>query len=39
MLSVFYLKNILYRHHFTALALIVIGTIVVGLALILKGDT
>jgi drug/metabolite transporter (DMT)-like permease len=35
--SVYYLKNKLYRQHFSAIALIIIGTALVGVALIIQG--
>ena len=35
LLSVFYLKNKLFRHHITGMVLITIGAVIVGLALII----
>jgi hypothetical protein len=37
LLSVFYLKNKLYRHHFSAIFLIIVGTGLVGFALVIEG--
>lgn len=36
-LSVFYLKNKLYRHHALAIVLIIVGTTIVGAALLIEG--
>jgi drug/metabolite transporter (DMT)-like permease len=36
-LSVFYLKNKLYRHHTAAIVMIIIGTGIVGTAMIIQG--
>ena len=38
LLSVFYLKNKLYRHHITSLVIITVGAVLVGVALVIKGD-
>jgi len=38
MLSVFYLKNKLYRHHITSLIIITVGAVLVGVALLNKKD-
>jgi drug/metabolite transporter (DMT)-like permease len=36
-LSVFYLKNKLYRHHAVSVILIILGTSIVGVALLIEG--
>jgi drug/metabolite transporter (DMT)-like permease len=38
LLSVFYLKNKLYRHHVSAITLIIIGVSTVGLSMIIDKD-
>lgn len=38
-LSVFYLKNRMYRHHIAALGIIIVGAIFVALSLILYSNT
>jgi uncharacterized membrane protein len=37
LLTVLYLKNKLYRHHYTSLVLITIGAAVVGIAFMIDG--